>query len=91
MSYATLIIDGRTELDDDIIPGQKAGPAQLAQMVADAVKPGAADKQPYMLAAMGTLLQAVKEGQPIHITVETRPLGWTLTVNHVGIFATGKA
>lgn len=77
MSHARLVIDGKTELDENITPGQKQAPAILADMI----KPGA-KKQPYMMAAAAALAEAVMKNQPIHIDVKTHMDGWTITVNH---------
>jgi hypothetical protein len=79
MSHCTVIIDGRTELDGVVTPGQKVPPAILA----DLVKPNGGEMQPHLMAAAAALAFAVKNDKPVQITITTLPNdGWTLTVNH---------
>jgi hypothetical protein len=85
MSHARLVINGRTELDENITPGQKQPPAILADMI----KPGAR-KQPYLMAAAAALAEAVMKNQPINININTRPTGWTLDVNHTHALTPGS-
>lgn len=86
MSRATLVVDGRTLLDEDVTPGQKTPPAILADMI----KPGAR-KQPYLMAAAAALAEAVIKNQPVHITITTRLGGWTLDVNHTAALTAGSS
>jgi hypothetical protein len=88
MSHATLIIDGKTEIDGEITPGQKVPPPILADMVKAAPD---GKRQPHLMAAAAALASAVMEGKPVQIIVATRPNGWTLTVNHVHAYAMGEA
>lgn len=84
MSRATLIVDGRTELDEDVTPGQKQPP----QILADMIKPGA-KKRPYMMAAAAALAEAVVLGKPVEINITTRPTGWTVDVSHTHALTAG--
>lgn len=84
MSRATLVVNGKTELDEDISPGQKQAPAILADMI----KPGAR-KQPYLMAAAAALAEAVLKNQPVHINITTHGSGWSLDVSHTHALTAG--
>lgn len=73
---ATLIIDGETRLDDELGEWHKHPP----EMLADMVKPGA-KPEPYLVSAGWVLADATMRGQSVRISVDTRPHGWTLTVD----------
>lgn len=77
MPHCRMTIDGRTELDEEVTPGQKKPPAVLA----DLIRPGG-KKQPYMMAAASALAEAVMAGNSVDITIDTRPDGWDLSVTH---------
>jgi hypothetical protein len=77
MSRATLIIDGKTRIDDDLQEWHKRPP----EILADMVKPGA-KREPYLIAAAMALVEATAANQPITITVETNTAGWAMLVEH---------
>jgi hypothetical protein len=77
MSRATLVIDGHTHLDAELSEWHKRPPEVLADMIKPGHRP-----QPYLAAAAMALAEATVKNQPIRITVETSPAGWTLTVDH---------
>jgi hypothetical protein len=82
MTRATLIVDGQTRLDDELEEWHKRPP----ELLADMIKPGVR-VEPYLKAAAMALAEATIRGNPITIKVNTRPLGWTLTVDHVSAHA----
>lgn len=73
---ATLIIDGETRLDDELDEWHKRPP----EILADMVKPGA-KPEPYLVSAAMALADATMKGHPVCVSVDTRPRGWTLTVD----------
>jgi hypothetical protein len=74
---ATVVIDGRTELDGTFDQWQEKPPELLTRLI----KPNA-PRQPYMMATAMALAEAHKLNRAIHIEIHTHTKGWTLTVEH---------
>ena len=77
MSHATIIINGRKLLDDDLDEYRQTPPETFRNLI----KPGR-PPEPHMKAAMIALTDALLAQQPIHIDIETWEHGWTMNVHH---------
>lgn len=75
MSHAKIVIDGITRLDTDLALGYKRPPKELVDLMDPNTNP-----EPYLKPVGVALACAVTENNPITITIETSPTGWTMDV-----------
>lgn len=76
MSRATLIVDGECRMDDELDEWHRRPP----QLLADMIKPGS-KPEPYLVAAGMALADATVKGQPVRVTITTRPSGYNVDVD----------
>lgn len=73
MPYIAFTVDGQS-----LMAGRTEHIGQLPPEILKRLHPGA-KAEPWMKAALFEIVDAVGNGQDAHITIDTRPQGWTMT------------